>query len=167
MLYVLILQINQSNICFLMKYLDKPYPLFILGILMKVKVKLLSVSDSLHTPWTAAHQAPLSMEFFRQEYWNGEPCPSPGDLPDPGIKARSSAWQADSSPLTHQASPSRMCLNPSSPADVSPPPRKGAVWTLETIVSSVNCDVTSNHWIIFTEDGLLESAWWDPASRSV
>ena len=33
------------------------------------------------TPWTVAHQAPLSMEFPRQEYWSGLPCPPPGDLP--------------------------------------------------------------------------------------
>ena len=38
------------------------------------------------TPWTAAHQAPLSMGFSRQEYRSGLPCPFPGDLPDPGIK---------------------------------------------------------------------------------
>ena len=41
------------------------------------------------TPWTVAHQAPLSMGFFRQEYWNRLPCPSPGDLPDPGIEPTS------------------------------------------------------------------------------
>ena len=38
------------------------------------------------TPWTVADQAPPSMEFFRQEYWSGLPFPSPGDLPNPGIK---------------------------------------------------------------------------------
>ena len=38
------------------------------------------------TPWTIAHQAPLSLGFSRQEYWSGLPSPSPGDLPDPGIK---------------------------------------------------------------------------------
>ena len=38
------------------------------------------------TPWTIAHQTPLSMEFSRQEYWGGLPCPSPVDLPNPGIK---------------------------------------------------------------------------------
>ena len=38
------------------------------------------------TPWTVAHQAPLSMGFFRQEYWSGLPFSSPGDPPDPGIK---------------------------------------------------------------------------------
>ena len=41
------------------------------------------------TPWAIAHQAPLSMEFSRQEYWSGLPCPPPGDLPDPGIKSTS------------------------------------------------------------------------------
>ena len=38
---------------------------------------------------TIAHQVPLSMEFPRQEYWSGLPFPSPGDLPDPGIKPES------------------------------------------------------------------------------
>ena len=47
------------------------------------------------TPWTVARQAPLSMGFSRQEYWSGLPCPSPGDLPDPGIEPRSPALQAD------------------------------------------------------------------------
>ena len=43
------------------------------------------------TLWTAARQAPLSMEFSRHEYWSGLSCPPPGDLPDPGIEATSSA----------------------------------------------------------------------------
>ena len=47
-------------------------------------------------PWTVAHQAPLSMEFSRQECWSGLLFPSPGDLPDPGTKSRSPALQADS-----------------------------------------------------------------------
>ena len=47
------------------------------------------------TPWTAAHQAPPSMGFSRQEYRSGLPFPSPGDLPDPGIKPRSLTLQAD------------------------------------------------------------------------
>ena len=41
---------------------------------------------------------PPSMRFTRQEYWCGLPCPSPGDLPNPGIKPRSPAWQADALP---------------------------------------------------------------------
>ena len=47
---------------------------------------------------TMAHQAPLSMGFFSQEYWSGLPFPSPGDLPDPAIEPASLAsptWQAD------------------------------------------------------------------------
>ena len=41
------------------------------------------------TPWTVAHQAPLSMGFSRQESWSGLLCPLPGDLPNPGIKSLS------------------------------------------------------------------------------
>ena len=37
-------------------------------------------------PWTAARQAPLPMEFSRQEYWSELPCPPPRDLPDPGVE---------------------------------------------------------------------------------
>ena len=57
---------------------------------MKVKVKSFSHVRLLATPWTVAHQAPPSMGFSRQEYWNGLPFPSPGDLPDPGIKSMAS-----------------------------------------------------------------------------
>ena len=55
------------------------------------------VSNSV-TPWTAAYQAPLSMEFSRKEYWSGLPFPSSGHLPDPGIEGRSLAFQTDSLP---------------------------------------------------------------------
>ena len=48
------------------------------------------------TPWTITHQAPLSMEFSRQESWRDLPFPSPGDLPNPGIEPGSLALQADS-----------------------------------------------------------------------
>ena len=47
------------------------------------------MSESFVTPWAMAHQALLSMEFYRQEYWSGLPFPSPGDLPDPGIEPAS------------------------------------------------------------------------------
>ena len=47
------------------------------------------------TPWTVAYQAPLSMEFSRQEYWSGLPLPSPGDLPNPGVEPWCPALQAD------------------------------------------------------------------------
>ena len=50
------------------------------------------------TPWTVACQAPLSMGFSRQKYWNGFPFHPPEDLSDPRIKPRSPVLQADSSP---------------------------------------------------------------------
>ena len=65
------------------------------------------ISDFATIPWTVAHQAPLSMGFSRQEYWNGLPFPSPGHLPDPGIEARSPASLADSLPLSHPGKPNK------------------------------------------------------------
>ena len=47
------------------------------------------------TPWTIAYQAPPSMEFSRQEYWDGLSFPSPRDLPNPGIEPRSPSLQSD------------------------------------------------------------------------
>ena len=61
------------------------------------------MSSSLVTPWIVA-QAPLSMGFPRQEYWRGLPFPSPGDLPDPGIKLHLLHWQVDSFLLGHLGS---------------------------------------------------------------
>ena len=63
------------------------------------------MSDSFQTPWTEAQEAPVSIRFPRQEYWNELSFPSPRDLPDPGIKSVSPAWQVDPLPLTHQGSP--------------------------------------------------------------
>ena len=60
--------------------------------------QLLSQVRLFATPWTIAHQAPLSMEFSRQEYLSGLPCPSPGDLPYPGIEPRSPTLHSDSLP---------------------------------------------------------------------
>ena len=57
------------------------------------------------TLWTAAHQAPLSMGFSRQEYCSGLWCPLPRDLPDPGIKPRSPELPVHSLPLSYQGSP--------------------------------------------------------------
>ena len=63
--------------------------------ILKVKVKSLSLVHLFATPLTVAHQAPPFMGFSRQEYWSGLPFPSPGDLPNPGIKPRSPALEAD------------------------------------------------------------------------
>ena len=52
-------------------------------------------------PMDCSCQAPLSMGFPRQEYWSGLPFPSPGDIPNPGIKTLSPALQVGSLPLSH------------------------------------------------------------------
>ena len=72
-------------------------------------VSVTSVMSDSVTLWTVARQAPLSMGFPRQAYWNGLPCPPRGDLPNPGIEppspamvgrifATSATWKANSSP---------------------------------------------------------------------
>ena len=70
------------------------------------------MSDSSATPWTAVCQAPLSMEFSRQEYWNGLPFPTLRDLPDSKIKPVfpvAPALQMDSLSMNYQGSP-HMCV---------------------------------------------------------
>ena len=67
------------------------------------------MSDSFATQWTVALQAPLPMRFPGQEYWSGLLFPSPGDLPDPGIKptspAESPAMQVDCFTAEQQGEP--------------------------------------------------------------
>ena len=69
-----------------------------------VVVQLLNCVQLFAAPWTVVHQASLSMGLPRQEHWSGLPFPSPGDLPNPGIKRTSLAWQADPLPLSHLGS---------------------------------------------------------------
>ena len=54
-----------------------------------MRAKSLSHIQLFETPWTIACQAPLFMEFSRQDYWSGLPLTPPGELPDPGIKSES------------------------------------------------------------------------------
>ena len=73
--------------------------MFACGLIFSFPIYMLSLFSHVPlcaTPWTVVHQAPLSMEFSRQEYWSGQLFPSPGDLPDPEIKPQSPAVQADS-----------------------------------------------------------------------
>ena len=99
---------NISNIIFLKKICEANIQIYVdtqkvwvRGSLVSVYCSLLKYWSLSHvrlsaTPWIVAHQAPLSMEFSRQEYWSLLLFPSPGDLPDPEIKPRSPALQADS-----------------------------------------------------------------------
>ena len=74
-------------------------------------VKLLSRVRLFAVPWTAAYQAPQSMEFSRQEYRSGLPFPSPGDLPDAGIESRSPTLQADTLPFEPPGKPYKSIAN--------------------------------------------------------
>ena len=65
---------------------------------LKVKSSRSVVCQLFATPLTVTYQAPLFMGFSRQEYWGGLLFPSPGDLPDPGIKPGSPALQTDALP---------------------------------------------------------------------
>ena len=72
-----------------------------------------SVMVTVATPWTVAHQAPLSMGFSRQEYWGGLLCPPPGDLSHPGIETAypvAPALQENFLALSNQGNPSRVLL---------------------------------------------------------
>ena len=87
---------------------DRTLSEFLVSLLPEFQILRPSHCESVRlsaTPWaTVVYQAPLSMEFSRQEYWSGLPFPSPGDLPDPGIKPGSLPLQV-CLPLNHQGSP--------------------------------------------------------------
>ena len=69
---------------------------------------------------------PSVLGFPRQEYWSGLPFPSPGDLSNPGIKPASSAWQEDSSPLSHVGSPTDYSQGGTGGGNPHPPAIPGA-----------------------------------------
>ena len=71
------------------------------------------------TPRTVAHQAPLSMGFFRQEYWSALPFPSPEDLPYPGIQPRSPSLKADSLPSELHGRFHELNVSPNKPSTSS------------------------------------------------
>ena len=82
---------------------------------------LVKSSLTLATPWTVARQAPLSMGFSRQEYWNGLPFPSPVDLPDLRIEPGSPALQADSLPTELPGKPPKpQCSHPNATSPSNP-----------------------------------------------
>ena len=90
----------------------------------RIKVREISTFKSIEVPllfvttWTVAYQAPPSMGFSSQEYWNGLPFPSPGDLLNPGIEPRSPTLQADTLPseplllLLSRFSCVQLCVTP-------------------------------------------------------
>ena len=75
-----------------------------MGVCVCVYVCSIASLVSVNT-WTVAHQAPLSMNISRQEYWSGLPFPSLGDLPDPGTEPTSPALAGMFFTTEHQGSP--------------------------------------------------------------
>ena len=108
-----------------------PFPLLFLSLSLLIWQSLLkvgyvalvshSVVSSSATPRTVARQAPLSVEFSRQEYWSGLPFPSPGDFPDPGIKPGSPACRQTLYCLSHRLENAAVATRTS-----LPPPLGGA-----------------------------------------
>ena len=98
-------------------------------IIIIIQLQFICVCQSLScvrlfvTSWTIAHQVPLFMEFFRQEFWRELPFPSPGDLPNLGIKPRSPIVQADS----------LLCEPPGKPLFIT------CYYALGTVMNSVWC----------------------------
>ena len=105
---ILVLQLGKRKLFFPFLILDyyffKNYifnkEFFLISVrkldLIWIVVQLLNCVQLFATPWTIAHQVPLSMEFSRQEYQSGLSFPSPGDLPNPGTEPGSPTLQADS-----------------------------------------------------------------------
>ena len=83
-------------------------------------------------PWTIP-----SMEFSRPEYWNGQPFPSSGDLPSPGIKPRSFAFQAHSLPAEPQGRPKNTGMS--------------GLYLLQRIfwTQELNCGLLHCRWILY------------------
>ena len=89
---------------YLIDFIVQPRPIqHCKAIMKKVKVLVTHSYQTLFDPLDCSPPSSLSLGFSRQAYWSGLPFPSPGDLPDPGIKLRSPALQADSL-LSHQES---------------------------------------------------------------
>ena len=114
-----------------------------------VCVCVCSVMSDFVTPLAVAHQTPLSMEFFRQEYWSRLPLPPPGIFPTQGLNLRLlhlRHWQADSLPLCHLregktpwAKIREELYPPPNPPSASSLKRQGEGQSLECAQSSCNC----------------------------
>ena len=99
---------GESKLVFLSKDYIQIFGVFCVSpqlIFLLLFCGICSVMFNFVTPWIVAHQAPLSMEFSRQEHWCVLAFPSPGDLLDPGIEPGSPALQADSLPSELYGSP--------------------------------------------------------------
>ena len=108
------------------------------------------------TPWTVAHQAPLSMVFFRQEYWSGFPCPPPGIFPTQGSNQcllHLLHWQAGSlppAPLSYTVLVYGVLV---SHRHLTNPPRLGTGSWLPLPFTYMRCTVMQNTWAKYMTNG--------------
>ena len=105
-------------------------------------MKSLSHVQLFVTPWTVAYYTSPSMGFSMQEYWSGLPFPSPEDLPNPGIKLRSSGSPALAGrfflPLSHQGTPMASIMSFKLPyTDI--------FWTLPTLLILLTLSLNNVH----------------------
>ena len=102
-------KVGDSDTCEMLNAIFwRMFQIFKVKIITCVLLSCLNLVWLFVTLWTVACQAPQSIEFSRQEYWDELPCPLPGDLPNPGIKPESPvylAWQADSLMWSYQGKP--------------------------------------------------------------
>ena len=105
-----------------------------------MKVKSLSCVRLFATPWTVAYQAPPSMGFSRQECWSGLPFPSPGDLPDPGIKPGSPALRADALPSEPPGKPMTNLDNILKSRDITVPTKVHLVKVMVCPIVMYGCE---------------------------
>ena len=129
---------------------------------------MLSRVQLFETPWTVAHQAPLSMGFFRQEYWSGLPFPPPGDLPNPGIKPESPmspALQEDSLPAESLGSPQYAICTTAERSLLSYTVRSFSPWapSLCQVLCCASDPKRSQSW--FLSSGSPQ--WWEAKKQSV
>ena len=87
------------------KAIYRDQPIFCAAPVLAVLDAVAKSCLTLITPWTVAHQAPLSMGFSRQEYWSGLSCPPPEDLSNPRVNPRFPTLQADSLPSKSPGKP--------------------------------------------------------------
>ena len=79
---------------------------------MKSEIEVTQSCPTLCNPMDCSHQAPLSMGLSRQEFWSELPFPSPGDLPNPGIKPGSPALHTDTLPSEPPGKPQCVVVKP-------------------------------------------------------
>ena len=109
-------KVKEMFACFIIVYSN--HTIFLLQGL-SLLASAAAVQSFLWDPMGCSPPDSSSMEFSKQEYWSGLPCPPPRDLPDPGIEPRSAAFQADSLTLSHQGRPPLSLRTTKWPRDVA------------------------------------------------